>query len=76
MTDIEERFEMQGQIDGLKIIVSSLLHALPDQKPFAFRFRELEILARKQNALPSTLGTLRWFRAQMEKSAAVGASAD
>lgn len=42
MTDIEERLELQGQIDGLKIIVSSLLHALPDQKPFAFRFRELE----------------------------------
>jgi len=71
MTDIEERLEMQGQIDGLKIIVSSLLQALPDQKPFAFRFKELEVLARKQNALPSTLETLRWFRAQMESSASV-----
>lgn len=52
MTDTELRLEMQGEIDGLKIIVSSLLHALPDQRPFAFRFRELEVLARKQNALP------------------------
>jgi len=42
MTDIEERLELQGQIDGLKIIVSSLLHALPDKKPFAFRVRELK----------------------------------
>ncbi len=62
----EEHLEMQGQLDGLKIIVSSLLHALPDQKPFALRFKELEILARQQNALPSTLETLRWFRTQME----------
>lgn len=57
MTNIEERLEMQGQIDGLSIIV--VLHALPDQKPFAHRFKELEILARRQNALPSTLETLR-----------------
>jgi hypothetical protein len=69
----ELRLEMQGQIDGLKIIVSSLLHALPDQRPFAFRFREVEGLARKQNALPSTLATLRWFRTQMERSAALDA---
>jgi hypothetical protein len=74
MTDTEVRLEMQGQIDGLKIIVSSLLHALPDQRPFAFRFRELEVLARKQNALPSTLETLHWFRTQMESSAALGAA--
>ena len=33
----EEHLEMQGQLDGLKIIVSSLLHALPDQRPFALR---------------------------------------
>ena len=65
----EQQLEMQGQIDGLKIIVSSLLHALPDQMPFALRFKELEVLARKQNALPSTLETLRWFRTQMESSA-------
>jgi hypothetical protein len=64
----EEQFEMQGQIDGLKIIVSSLLLALPDQMQFALRFKELEVLARKQNALPSTLETLRWFRTQMESS--------
>ncbi|HEV7255925.1 MAG TPA: hypothetical protein VGN97_22870 [Mesorhizobium sp.] len=64
----EEHLEMQGQIDGLKIIVSSLLHALPDQRPFALRFKELEVLARKQNALPSTLETLRWFRTQLESS--------
>jgi hypothetical protein len=64
----EEQLEMQGQIDGLKIIVSSLLHALPDQRLFALRFKELEVLARKQNALPSTLETLRWFRTQMESS--------
>lgn len=69
MNEVEERLEMQGQIDGLRIIVSSLLHALPDQRPFALRFLELEVLARKQNALPSTLETLRWFRAQMEGSA-------
>jgi len=75
MTNIEERLEMQGQIDGLRIIVSSLLHALPDQTPFASRFRELEVLARQQNALPSTLETLRWFRTQMESSVAVGAFA-
>ena len=68
MVDMEERLEMQGQIDGLKIIVSSLLHSLPDKRPFAARFRELEVLARKQNALPSTLETLRWFRAQTEIS--------
>lgn len=48
--------------------MSSLLHALPDQKPFARRFKELEVLARRQNALPSTLETLRWFRTQMESS--------
>ena len=68
MTNLEERLEMQGQIDGLRIIVSSLLHALPNQTPFALRFRELEVLARRQNALPSTLETLRWFRTQMESS--------
>ncbi len=64
----EEHLEMQGQLDGLKIIVSSLLHALPDQKPFALRFKELEVLARQQNALPSTLETLRWFRTQLESA--------
>lgn len=69
MNEVEESLEMQGQIDGLKIIVRSLLHALPDQRPFALRFMELEVLARKQNALPSTLETLRWFRAQMEIAA-------
>lgn len=69
MNDIEAELETQGQIDGLKIIVSSLLHALPDQRPFVLRFRELEVLARQQNALPSTLETLRWFRTQMEESA-------
>ena len=69
MTRVEERLEMQGQIDGLKIIVSSLLHSLPDQRPLALRFKELEVLARKQNGLTSTLETLAWFRAQMESSA-------
>lgn len=64
----EERLEMQGQIDGLKIVMSSLLNAPPDQRPFALRFKELETLARKQNALPSTLETLRWFRTQMESA--------
>lgn len=59
---------MQGQIDGLKIIVRSLLHALLDQRPFALRLKELEILARQQNALPSTLETLQWFRTQMESA--------
>jgi hypothetical protein len=68
----EEQLEIQGQIDGLKIIVSSLLHALLDQRPFALRFKELEVLARKQNALPSTLETLRWFRTQMESSVLTG----
>jgi len=64
----DDKIELQGQIDGLKIIVSSLLHALPDQRPFALRFKELEILARQQNALPSTLETLHWFRTQMESA--------
>jgi hypothetical protein len=68
MTDVEERLEIQGNLDGLKIIVNSLLHALPDQQGFAARFKQLEALARKQNALPSTIETLRWFRAQMENS--------
>jgi hypothetical protein len=32
------------------------------------RIKELEVLARKQNALPSTHEILRWFRTQMESS--------
>ena len=64
----EEHLKIQGQIDGLKIILSSLLHALPAPGRFALRFSELETLARQQNALPSALETLRLFRTQMENS--------
>ncbi|MEY9782264.1 hypothetical protein [Sinorhizobium fredii] len=64
----EELFEIQAQLDGLRLVLNIALDLVPNQREVLERLKATEAGLRKQNMLAGTIEVVRSYREIWEKS--------
>ncbi|WP_042776635.1 hypothetical protein [Sinorhizobium fredii] len=64
----EELFEIQAQLDGLRLVLNIALDLVPNQREVLERLKATEAGLREQSMLAGTIEVVRSYREIWEKS--------
>ncbi|WP_062017834.1 hypothetical protein [Aureimonas sp. AU4] len=65
--DDEERQELSDRIDGLRLIIASLIEALPNSTEILWRLQQTEAMARRHNLPAGVLKELVDLRETLDE---------